>query len=269
MSSPLRILICLLITSAFISCKQVFEYSPNEVRLPESYRNLNAAAVKRIQALPAKDTSSFILIGDSQRFYEELDDFVAHINTVSGISFVALAGDITDFGLQKEAVWVHDRLKRMRIPYVAIIGNHDMLANGRLLYQEMYGAEDFSFDWAATRFIGLNTNSNEVGNNGLVPNLSWLKAQMKSTESTTHTLVISHMPPFDDGFDDKLEQGYAGILAQQPGVRLSLHGHQHFSARRHPYNDGVEYITTASMNKRSYFVISLFKGGYHAEERFY
>ena len=250
------------------SCKQVFEYSPNEVRLPAGYRNLNAAAIARIQALPAKDTVSFILIGDSQRFYKELDDFVAHLNKTSGISFVTLAGDITDFGLQKEAIWVHDRLKRLQVPYVAVIGNHDMLANGRLLYREMYGPEDFSFNWAGIRFMGINTNSNEVGYSGQIPNLPWLEQQLTGAgENISHRVVISHMPPFDEGFDRKLEQGFARLLARQPGVRLSLHGHQHVSSRRQPYADGVEYITTASMNKRSYFLVNLFKGGYHVEER--
>jgi Icc protein len=58
------------------SCETMFQYSPNEVRVEEDLRELNKKNIARIQSLPAKENFKFILIGDSQRSYDELADFV-------------------------------------------------------------------------------------------------------------------------------------------------------------------------------------------------
>ena len=91
------------------SCKDPFLYNINEVRLNEDERNLNAKNIQKIQMLAPADTLKFILIGDSQRFYDEVEDFVTHVNGLKNISFVLLAGDITDFGLNKEYRWINNR----------------------------------------------------------------------------------------------------------------------------------------------------------------
>ncbi len=79
----------------WIPVKHPFLYNINEVRLNEDEKNLNAKNIEKIQRQASVDTMKFILIGDSQRFYEEVDDFVAKINGVEGISFIILAGDIS------------------------------------------------------------------------------------------------------------------------------------------------------------------------------
>ncbi|HYH14625.1 MAG TPA: metallophosphoesterase family protein, partial [Flavisolibacter sp.] len=116
---------------SLMSCKDLFQYSPKEVRLEEEEQNINLKNIPKIEALPKKDTLKFILIGDTQRFYDETADFVTAANQRNDISFVVLAGDISDFGLSKEFKWVHRELKQLKVPYIGVIGNHDMLSNGR------------------------------------------------------------------------------------------------------------------------------------------
>ncbi|MFN2439489.1 MAG: metallophosphoesterase, partial [Chitinophagaceae bacterium] len=159
---------CFSLTS--ISCKKAFLYNLNEVRLEENQKNLNAKNIQKIEAIRPLDTLKFILIGDSQRFYSELDDFVKEANGLKNIAFVALAGDISDFGLSKEFQWVNRKLTKLSMPYIAVIGNHDMLANGRKVYEQMFGAEDFTFTCNGNKFICLNTNSREKGFDGSLPN---------------------------------------------------------------------------------------------------
>ena len=149
--------ILLLIQLMLLSCKDLFQYSPNEVRLEEEQRNLNAKNIQKILARPFKDTFRFAVFGDSQRFYEEMDDLVTAVNKRKDISFVVLNGDITDFGLNREFRWIQERLARFSVPYLTVIGNHDMLANGRLIYQKMFGPENFSFTSGQSKFIFLNS----------------------------------------------------------------------------------------------------------------
>ncbi|HEY1112736.1 MAG TPA: metallophosphoesterase [Chitinophagaceae bacterium] len=262
-------IIVTLLALSLVSCKDLFQFSPNEVRLEEHEKNLNQKNIQKIQSMHPRENFRFILIGDSQRFYDEVEDFVASANTLDDIAFVVLAGDITDFGLNKEYRWIADRLNKLKMPYIGVIGNHDMLANGREAYRQMFGQENFSFTYAGTKIVCLNTCSNERGFDGTIPDMPWLTKELSDTLSYENAFVVSHMPPFDAGFDKRMEQSYAQLMSSSKRIRLSLHGHKHTALRTSPYGDGFEYLVTGSMSKRAYYIISVGEKGYHIEERDY
>ena len=265
----MKYLFFLFLVFAAASCKDLFQYSPNEVRLENSERDLNDKNILKIQALPAKDTFRFIVIGDSQRFYDDLQDFVAAANELDGISFVVLNGDITDFGLNREYKAIARIMNELKIPYVGVIGNHDMLANGRLAYNEMWGPENFSFEWSDTRFVFLNTNSWERKKDETIPDLDWLQQALSGDEvHTARQFVFAHSSPLDTEFDASKKQGYADILTGA-GVKLSLHGHQHSFNRYVPVRGGLEYLVVASMNKRSFGLVTVTNNQYDIEQKFY
>lgn len=262
-------IIVTLLALSLVSCKDLFQYSPNEVRLDEHEKNLNQKNIQKIQAAHPRENFRFILIGDAQRFYDEVEDFVGSVNALDDIAFVVLAGDITDFGLNREYRWINERLGKLKVPYVAVIGNHDMLANGRAVYRQMYGEENFSFTYSGTRFVCLNTCSNERGFDGSIPDMPWLTSQLSDTLNYQNAFVVSHMPPFDVGFDKRMEQSYAQLMSSNKRIKMSLHGHKHAASRTSPYGDGFEYLVVGSMNKRGYYIISVGEKGYQVENREY
>lgn len=269
-SNPiLTTLLILIFPLFFLTCKDLFLYSPDEVRLNENERDLNIKNIQKIKIQPSLDSFSFIVVGDSQRFYDELEDFVSVINNLPGISFVVQLGDISDFGLNKEFRWINKRLEKLKVPYLTVIGNHDMLANGRAVYKEMFGAEDFSFDHNNSRFIFLNTNSQEVGFNGSLPNLEWLQQQVSSGTHLNNVFVFSHVAPFSTAFDKVLEQPFTTLLSNHTNVRLSIHGHEHQYIFGTPYPGHVPYLVVASMNKRNYAVITVTGTNFQVKEIYY
>jgi 3',5'-cyclic AMP phosphodiesterase CpdA len=249
----------------FLSCKR-FMFHPNEIRPQE--KALNARNIEKIKALPPKQTFNFILLGDTQRFYDEVDDFIDHVNASDSISFVLIAGDLVDFGLNKEYNWIAEKFGRLKIPYVAVIGNHDMLANGRKIFAEMFGPENFSFNYSGNKFILLNTNSREVNYNGSIPDISWLRQQLNDAEAE-NIFVLSHVPPFSVDYDTNLEDDYAGLLAAQPKTRLSMHGHEHRYRYLQPYENGPPYLVVAATQKRSYALITVNSKQTSVTETFY
>jgi 3',5'-cyclic-AMP phosphodiesterase len=259
-----RLLLVLML--GLVSCKKYIQFSPNEVRLDESERNLNQKNIQKLESVAVKDSFKFIVIGDSQRFYDELDDFAAAINQRNDISFVVLNGDITDFGLNKEFKWIASGLKQLKVPYISVIGNHDMLANGSLVYKEMFGPENFSFQFSHCKFICLNSNSREKGFDGSLPNLNWLKSECSNVSNYQNVFVLSHVPPFHEDFDKSLSESFANTLTESQKVRLSIHGHDHTYAVKYPYGQDVEYLVTGSINKRIYTVISVRHGDYEIEK---
>ncbi|MCF0059277.1 metallophosphoesterase [Dyadobacter sp. CY356] len=247
------------------SCDGLFQYNPNQILLKDDERDLNAKNIEKIKSLPVKDTLRFILMGDTQRWYDETVKFVESANKQRDIDFVLHAGDISDFGITKELKWINEIMQNLRYPYLTVIGNHDIVANGSDAYVRMFGPLDYSFVYGHYKFIFINTNSLEYGLDGSTPNVPWLKAQLTDNPDKKETIVIGHVPPFDADFDRNLEKDYTGALASDTNLKFTLYGHQHAFKEGEFYDDGVQYYLTTSMGARGYLVITSWKGGYKVE----
>lgn len=242
------------------SCSDMLEYSPNQISDNDSPANINSINVMRLMQTPDDDdTLSIAFIGDSQRFYDEVDKFVDKVNKVRGVDVVIVAGDISDFGLLAEYEWVVRRLDKLNKPYIGVIGNHDIIANGEEVFKRSFGPLDFSFVYDSVKFVVHNTNSREyTGNN--VPDLGWLAAELKPSPGVRHFIGVSHVPPFDADFNKDLEQAYTRIVRDAPGFLLSLHGHVHRHTDAYPYRDGVRYITGHYFPNRQFILLKVHQG---------
>lgn len=252
---------CLLVMLGLNSCEK-FEYSPHEVLLRDGEKNLNQVYTERIQALGLQpgDTIRIALMADTQRFYDETEEAVDAINTRSGqkgkrIHFVIHGGDITDFGMMDEFRWIHERLQKLKMPYLSVIGNHDCVGNGKVIFEKMYGPHDFNVTFARNRFVFLNTNSLEYEKN-IPPNLANLQKGLEDVQNYDNAFVISHVPPFDPDFDRSKEPAFAGLIRQYQ-VKYSIHGHQHSHKLQRPYGDGQNYLVIGSVEKRYYVVMTI------------
>jgi 3',5'-cyclic AMP phosphodiesterase CpdA len=251
-----------------VSGCSLFEYHPYETNV-RGEKNLNAKAIREIQSQQTDDdTIRLILMGDSQRFYDELDDFVRSANKQRA-DFVFLNGDITDFGVKDEYEWIHDIMQKLKMPYVAVIGNHDLSGNGETLFKKIYGPLNNAFVVKRHKFILLNTNSREYHFNGLVPDIGWLQDQLNSDGTFDHASVVSHIAPYDSDFDPALEDDFVAAVQGSGVVRLNLHAHQHKFSDVVPYDDGIRYLTSTSMDERMYLLITLVNGEYQYSKVFY
>lgn len=244
---------------AFAACENI-EYSPFQTKRKGSPRNLTAQNMSLLETKTPKDTLTVVLTGDTQRFYDECGPFVSKVNSIPNIDFVLVSGDISDFGILSEFEWVHDALKELYVPYFTVIGNHDMIANGTAIYERMYGPQDYSFVYNKVKFVFHNTNSREVNFDGTVPNLNWLRETCLKEEGQEHVVAISHVPPLNDDFDNKLAKEYNAIFKQTPGFLVSLHGHMHTTTTRHIFDNEVLYINSSSVQKREFVLIKIADG---------
>jgi 3',5'-cyclic AMP phosphodiesterase CpdA len=159
-------------------------------------------------------------------------------------------------------------MKKLNKPYLAVIGNHDVSGNGELVFEKMYGSLNYSFIKNGFKFIFLNTNSREYRFNGHVPDTTWLKDQLTG-DDFSHGVVSSHVPPFDNDFDPALENAYARILRHSNKVNVSLHGHLHSYSNSQPYDDGIQYIVSTSMDQRMYLILKLWDDKFSVKEVYY
>ena len=105
----------------------LIEYHPYNVRL-HGQTGINEKNIARIEeSCKGKDTLRFVLMGDSQRWYDETEAFVKALNNRDDVDFVIHGGDISDFGLTKEFLWVRDIMEKLKVPYVALLGNLSLI----------------------------------------------------------------------------------------------------------------------------------------------
>jgi Icc protein len=242
----------------FLCGCEKLEYSPNQAFSETSENNLNRKNIDWLRTIKDKnDTLSIAFIGDTQRFYDECEIFVNAINKRNDIDLVIIDGDISQYGLEREFEWITRTFDKLKIPYIAVIGNHDMVGNGTNIFKQTFGALDFTFVYDSVKFVCHNTNSREYSFNGKVPDIGWLQQEMISGPEIKTILPISHVPPYDADFDKKLEQAYARTLSSSEKVSLSLHAHVHYFQDHYPYGKEVRYINGYAMNGRAYVLVNI------------
>lgn len=243
----------------FLSACDLIDYHPYDGHLNLSQRDINKQNISIIETKTKKqDTIRFAFIGDTQRSYDETDDFVKHINTrQNNIDFIIHGGDFTEFGLKKEYEWAIQILNKLEIPYVGLIGNHDLLGNGEDVFHELFGEENFSFIAKDTKFICLNTNALEGDYSNPVPNFNFLNQEIQDTRLYTRTIVVMHARPGSEQFDNNVKEIFQTYIKQFPSLLFCLNAHNHQLQTDDLFNDGIIYYGCSNIAKRNYILFTL------------
>lgn len=253
----MRVFFVLMLASFGLSSCNQFEYSPNQVFSKNSLKDVNATNLKRLGEGKDDDTVRFILTGDTQQSREETNTFTKKVNAMPGIDFVIVSGDISEFGVLKEMEWISESLAKLKVPYMAVIGNHDLTARGKEVFLNMFGALNYSFVYGGVKFICHDSNSREYNFNGHVPDIPWLKSQLLPQDGVTNYIAISHVPPISTDFDSKLEKDYTAAFAGTPGFLASLHAHTHNYEMFYPDESGIPYAITSAMGNKEFLLVEI------------
>ena len=258
---PLLTLILMLLTGC-----DVFDYHPYDGKI-KGETNINAKNIELIEkACKGKEVIRFAFISDTQRAYNETENFVKHINKQTGIDFVIHGGDISDFGLTKEFMWMRDIMNRLNIPYVVLLGNHDCLANGEQIYNKIFGKENFSFLAGDIKFICLNTNALEYDYSRPVPDFEFIVNEyMDERKEYKKTVFAMHVRPYSEQFNNNVARVFQRYVKEAKGIQFCLNGHDHHIAIDDLFDDGLMYFGTASAAKRKYIMFTVNEDGYDYE----
>ena len=264
MTRLIVILICF--TFLIVSCDK-FEYNVYEINRVDKDADVSTDYnVARLIQIPEKDTLKIVFTGDTQRFYDDVEDLVETVNALPEVDAVVITGDIADFGAALEYELINKQLKLLKVPFITAIGNHDCLANGTELYQDIYGPLNYAFTWNGIRFIVHNTNGREFNFNGHVPDISWMQQQVADTQNFDACIFVSHVPPFNEDFDPSLEDAYTSLIRNAKNTIFSSNGHRHNFELSQPYQDSIWYLNTSSPTNRIFSLISIYENDLHVKE---
>lgn len=196
---------------ALVGC---MEMSPFEVDLEDDQRDKTSENLARLAGRPDPvGRWRFAFLSDSHQEYDELAAVVDALNARTDIELVLHGGDITDVGLRAEFVWTLEELERLDRPYFTVVGNHDSLSNGKLLYASMFGPEDYTFAHGNVSFVCFNSNEKEYPG---TPRLNWLAA--RTSDASGIVVALTHAPP------QGMTRSYEPTLVANR-VELALSGH--------------------------------------------
>ncbi|HOW85677.1 MAG TPA: PQQ-binding-like beta-propeller repeat protein [Candidatus Aminicenantes bacterium] len=165
----------------------------------------------------------------SDRGADDLRASVADINTLPGLSFVLITGDVTEMGSYANLRLAKDILDGLRLPYHIIPGNHDTKwsESGGSDFARLWGADRFAFESGGFRFIGLSQGPVlRMGDGHWAPqDVRWLQGLLEDKGSAVEpTVFLSHYP-----LDDSIANWYAVLdkLKTVPTVAVLVgHGHK-------------------------------------------
>lgn len=256
---------CSFLLLLVVSC-DMLESHPYEVKVKRE--NLNRDNIQQIERIcQGKDTIRFVWMGDVQRAYDEAKEMVKDINSRKDIDFVMNGGDMTDFGLAREYEWVEKLMDDLRVPHVSIVGNHDLLGNGKDIFKEMYGELNFSFIVGHTKIICLNTNALEFDYSEPVPDYHFMEAELKDTLDREYyqTIVTMHAHPFGEQFDNNTAHLFQYFVRLYKNILFCTHAHTHQYSINDYFDDGILYHCCASAKKRNYIIFTVSRDHYTYE----
>lgn len=275
---------------ALCGCSQL-EYLPYTADIDGAH-DINTREINRLQssglALPLK----IAVIGDSQGYWDDLDDCMKVLSGRGDIDIILHAGDVSDFGLAKEFKWTRDIMEKYGIPYLTVIGNHDCMGNGEDVFRYIYGPENFSLNVAGTHIVGLNTIALEYDYSRPVPDFTFIENDIRAVNalneahpgSILHTIVLMHSCPFDEQFNNNVAMVFNYYLEKYPGMAADatrtgddgteepwasqsfcVNGHNHRVSITDKFDNGILYYQCADIRKRNYLLFTITETGYEYE----
>ena len=249
-----KLVLIISILGTIDGCEDYFDYSPYAANVKDSYKNIHHINLNNLLKVDSvqREEIKFAVIADSHYNYHELNEAIVNLNNRNDIDFVIVNGDMTDHGYLTEYELFHNQMKKLKVPYLTVIGNHDYKSNGDKIYKQMFGEPNKSFTYNSNLFILFD---NIFWESGKDPNMEWLEEELKNSDEYKNVFVLCHIPPYGDQFTDDFEERYKALMIQY-GVDLSIHGHVHIFIYGDYYGDGMNYLAVGAIMDKEYGIIT-------------
>jgi outer membrane protein assembly factor BamB len=168
---------------------------------------------------------------------QDLRAAVRDINSLTGLSFVVLSGDVTEYGSREQLRLAKELLDGLKIPCHAIPGNHDTKwsESGATDFLRLWQQDRFVFEQGGFRFIGMHQGPlMKMGDGHWAPqDVRWLQDTLKNLPKDQPIIFITHYP-----IDDGIANWYVVLdLLKQYNTQGVLCGHGH--ANHHYLFEGI------------------------------
>jgi 3',5'-cyclic AMP phosphodiesterase CpdA len=173
---------------------------------------------------------------------------IEQINRTEQIRFTVVLGDLTGNGKLSELNLAKKSLDRLKMPYLALPGNHDVEPRASNVYGNMervFGKIQWrreEDDWV---FIGLNSCENDSSDVTIPPERTeWLQKQLRHVKPKQPIALFAHHPfnPHTKQYRIKNADEVLGLFS---GHNLKLVASGHWHGNQVEEENGILFTTTA------------------------
>lgn len=229
--------------------------------------NLNFYNLKKIKEREQSIGSDYkiVVLSDTHNYYSQLDKSIKKINSnKKETAFVIITGDITNLGILQEYEMALKFFRKLEVPFLVLIGNHDYLTNGDKIFTKLFGARNISFQFKDLKLMLLDNNNWEAEER--LPSFSWMSEEFAFPRGTIN-LVFSHVAPNDpDRFSQDFIERFSETILMS-NVKYYVNGHNHGPGD--DYFGGANHLTVGSVSKGVYLELQFTENGVtHERVRF-
>lgn len=193
-------------------------------------RNWNPLQLQRLSGITT-DNLTFAVLGDSRGGGKVFPALLKLLQDDPGVTFAVHLGDLVhEPELSQYTLFFGQVRENFTKPLLVTVGNHELKEEGRPLYRELFGAENFAFSLGQAYFLIFD----DAHQTSLTEDhLAWLTRELEKAQAFAQRFVFLHVPLFDSRGGEKqhcLPPEMGQRLAQlfrQYGVTRIFAGHIH------------------------------------------
>ena len=160
---------------------------------------------------------------------EDLKNAVNDVNSLSGIDFVIVSGDVSNLGDTTSLKDAKRMLKALKMPFYIVPGNHDFhwnIGNGAADFIRIFGDDKFVFVHKGFVFAGFSTVPLKKTGSGYIQSadIEWLKSTLQKQGNEKPSIIITHYPLLTGDVDNWKEMK---DVLHEFNVITILNGHYH------------------------------------------
>jgi hypothetical protein len=201
--------------------------------LAKAPKDWNATQLKNIRSrlsrLPNPNEFTFAVFGDNKNSVGTFNRVIDNLNREKRLAFAIDMGDLVFMGDNVMYRLYIDQLKRLKVPLLTVIGNHDLdpgtTANAKNArdsnygslensknYQKMFGSTYYSFTLGTSYFVMLDISDEHMDlttkqEKYFEDELAWFEDELQKAQAYENIFVVSHVPIFKGKRDLVVESG--------------------------------------------------------------
>jgi len=141
-----------------------------------------------------KSEFTIAVFGDNKNSHKVFENLIDSVNNDPEIDFCIDLGDLVYDGEREKYNYFLNQVKRLNVPYLTAVGNHDIKEDGRAVYYNLYGPYYYSFNIGDAYFIILDDASEVELEQS---QMAWLKSELKVSQKFKYKFVMFHVPLYD------------------------------------------------------------------------
>ena len=156
--------------------------------------NYNQLTMDKFKSSQSIDGFSFVIMGDNRSGNNILKKIISKTDRDNDIKFLINNGDLVPDGYKNEYSKYLHIIQISNKPIISIIGNHEIpWYDGKTNYKNLFGKTNFSFFFANSYFVILDSADNKIS----TKQFNWLENELQKSQRYTNRFVISHVPLYD------------------------------------------------------------------------